>query len=309
VEGCHLSSHLGASVWVGGPAAEVRLHGCVIANGAQNAVWVTEEARAEVVECRIVGHRWPIIVGGAHASLTVRDCQVIDNLDHGIVGADRATLVVTGCTIARNAVSGVLLLGAAPASRVEDCTIEENGGTGVFVEGGRGRIVGNRIRGNDVGIAVMEGAAPTVRDNELTENRLGVGVRGAGADPRITANTIAASRAEGVIVDESASGRFEANTVTGSGRAGIWVDDEGTAPRFSGNHVNGSAVGILVTDGAGGDYRSNDLRGNTRGSWHLDSPGPLACADNLEDSGVAGSDLVGPPPDPPGPAAPPSRLN
>jgi nitrous oxidase accessory protein NosD len=309
VEGCQLSSHLGASVWVGGPAAEVWLHGCVIANGAQNAVWVTEEARAEVVGCRITGHRWPIIVGGAHASLTVRDCQVLDNLDHGIVGADRATLVVAGCTIARNAVSGVLLLGAAPASRVEGCIIEENGGTGVFVEGGRGRIVGNRIRGNDVGVAVMEGAAPIVEDNELTENRLGLGVRGMGADPRIRANTISASRAEGVIVDESATGRFDSNTVTGSARAGIWVDDEGTTPRFSGNHVSGSAVGIVVTDGAGGDYRSNDLRGNARGSWHLDSPGPLACADNLEDAGVAGSGRVGPPPDPPGPAAPPSRLN
>jgi nitrous oxidase accessory protein NosD len=310
VEGCQLSSHLGASVWVGGPAAEARLHGCVIANGAQNAVWVTEEARAELVGCRISGHRWPIIVGGVHASLTVRDCQVIDNLDHGIVGADRATLVVAGCTIARNAVSGVLLLGAAPASRVEDCTIEENGGTGVFVEGGCGRIVGNRIRGNDVGVAVMEGAAPIVEDNELAENRLGLGVRGTGADPRIRANMIRASRAEGVIVDESAAGRFEANTVTGSGRAGIWVDDEGTAPHFSGNHVNGSAVGILVTDGAGGDYRSNDLRGNTRGSWHLDSPGPLACADNLEDAGVPGADLPGgPATEGNAPATPPSRLN
>ena len=41
--------------------------------------------------------------------------------------------------------------------------------------------------------------------------------------------------------------------MTGSGGAGIWVDDEGTAPRFSGNHVNGSAVGVLVTDGAGGE--------------------------------------------------------
>ena len=218
----------------------------------------------------------------------MRDCQVVDNLDHGIVGADRATLVVEGCTIARNAVSGVLLLGAAPASRVEGCTIEENGGTGVFVEGGRGRIVGNRIRGNDVGIAVMEGAAPTVQENELAENRLGMGVRGTGADPRITANTISASRAEGVIVDESATGQFEANTVTGSGGAGVWVDDDGTAPRFSGNHVNGSAVGILVTDGAGGDYRSNDLRGNTRGSWHLDSPGPLACRTTLRTPGWPG---------------------
>ena len=113
-----------------------------------------------------------------------------------------------------------------------------------------------------------------------------------------------------VIVDESAAGRFEANTVTGSRGAGIWVDDEGTAPRFSGNHVNGSAVGTLVTDGAGGDYRSNDLRGNTRGSWHLDSPGRWPARTPWRMPGC-------PEPTCPtcrrpggsGPATPPSRLN
>ena len=111
-------------------------------------------------------------------------------------------------------------------------------------------------------------------------------------------------------MDEAAAGRFEGNTVTGSGGAGIWVDDAGSAPDFSGNQVSASAAGVLVTDGAGGDYRSNDLRGNTRGSWKLDRPGPLACADNLEDAGAPGADLPGEPPSAgSGPATPPSRLN
>ena len=45
-------------------------------------------------------------------------------------------------------------------------------------------------------------------------------------------------------------------------------------------------AGILVTDGAGGEFRSNDLRGNAGGSWKLDEPGELERTGNLEDTGA-----------------------
>jgi nitrous oxidase accessory protein NosD len=233
----------------------------------------------------------------------------VDNLDHGVVAVERATLIVEGCTIARNAVSGVLLGGAAAASRVKDNLIEENGGTGVFIEGGRGRIVGNRIRRNDVGIGVVEGAMPTIEDNEIEANRLGLGVRGSGTHPRVSRNTITDCTDEGVIVDDEAAGRFEANVVRGCGGPGVRVTDRGSAPDLVGNHVAGSAVGVLVTAGAGGEFRSNDLRGNTRGSWLLDEAGPLARADNLEDTGTTPTDLLGPRPGAPDRSAPPGLLN
>lgn len=213
---------------------------------------MTEEGRAEIDGCRVLGNRWPVIVGGAHASLVVRDSEVVDNLDHGIVSADGATITVERCSISRNALSGVLLLGAAPSSRVESNEIVENGVIGVFVEAGRGRVAGNRIHGNHMGIGIAAGAAPTIEGNEITENQFGLGLRGAGADPRVSGNTIAGSRAEGVMVDDAAAGRFESNTVSGSGGPGIWLNGDGTAARLHGNHVNSSAVGILVTAGAGG---------------------------------------------------------
>ena len=288
IEGCLLTSHLGATVWVGGPASRAVLRDCTLTGGAQNAVWVVEEGRAEMAACRVSGHRWPVAVAGPHASLVIEGCEIVDNLDGGIASMGRATLVVERTTVSRNAGSGILLGEPAPASRVEDCTIEGNSAFGVLVGAGRGAaVLRNRIRDNTVGIVVVDGATPRIEGNELSGNGTGIGVRGEGSDPVVVANTISGGRNSGVIVDEAASGRFDGNTVSGTGGAGVWVDDHGTAPRFSGNHVSASGLaGILVTDGAGGDFQANDLRGNAAGSWKLDAPGELRRAGNLEDAGI-----------------------
>jgi parallel beta-helix repeat protein len=238
--------------------------------------------------CRVSGHRWPVAVAGPHASLAIEDCEIFDNLDGGIASMGRATLVVERTTVSRNAGSGILLGEPAPASRVEDCTIEGNSAFGVLVGAGRGAaVLHNRIRDNTVGIVVVDGATPRIEGNELSGNGTGIGVRGEGSDPVVVANTISGGRNSGVIVDEAAAGRFDGNTVSGTGGAGVWVDDHGTSPRFSGNHVSASGLaGILVTDGAGGDFQANDLRGNAAGSWKLDAPGELRRDGNLEDAGI-----------------------
>jgi parallel beta-helix repeat protein len=250
-----------------------------------------------------------LIVGGEHASLVVRDSEVLDNYDHGIAAMSGATVVVEGCTVSRNAANGIWLAGSTPASRVEGNSLEGNGGTGVFVESCSGRIAGNRISGNGVGIAVIGFSAPAIEGNHLAGNGIGLGVRGSDAAPRVAGNTITDSRRDGIVIDQQATGRFESNTVTGSDRAGVWVSDKGSGPRFSGNHVGGGAVGILATGGGGGEFRSNDLRGNRDGSWHLDEPGPLAREDNLEDSGRALAEGVDPDADAPAGSNPPTLMN
>ena len=89
-------------------------------------------------------------------------------------------------------------------------------------------------------------------------------------DPVVTSNTVTGGADQGVIVDEQAADRFEGNRVSGSGEVGVWVDNPDTRPRFSGNHVSACGkVGILVTNGAGGDFRSNNPRGNAGGSGGL----------------------------------------
>jgi parallel beta-helix repeat protein len=288
VEDCELTSHLGATAWVGGPVGHAVVRNCSLVGGAQNGVWVAEEGRAELIGCRVAGHRWPVAVAGPHAVLAVRDCEVVDNLDGGIASLGQATLVVERTTVARNAGTGITLGDPAPASRVEDCTVEGNAEAGILVGGGRGAaITGNRVRDNAVGIVVVGGATPRVERNELAGNGTGIGVRGEGSDPLVVGNTIAGGRQGGVVVDEAATGRFDGNTVSGSIGAGVWVDDHGTAPRFTGNHVSTCGlVGVLVTDGGGGEFASNDLRGNAAGSWKLDEPGELRRSGNLEDAGA-----------------------
>ena len=274
---------------------------------------MTEEGRAEVEACRISGHRWPLTVGGEHASLLIRDTEVVDNFDQGIAALPGAALVVGGCTVSRNAGGGVWLAGAAPASRIERNRIEGNSASGVFVESCRARVADNDIADNDLGIAVvgrLGPATPTVEANRLSGNRIGIGVQGEHADPRVLGNTIAACGRDGIVIDGAAAGRFDANSVSDSGRAGAWVSDAGTRPRFSGNHLRGGSVGVLVTESGEGEYRSNDLRGNRDGSWRLDEPGPLTREDNLEDTGVVQVGPVPPPPPgAPGSTVPPSRLN
>ena len=288
VEGCHLSTHLGATVWVGGSSARAVLAGCTLGPGSQNAVWVAEEGRAEVAGCRVTGHRWPMAALGEHASLAVVDGEVVGNLDGGIIASKGAELAVTGTTVARNAGFGIVLDEASPASSVEDCTVEDNAAIGIVVEATRGaRVLRNRVRGNEVGIVVFNGATPVVEGNVLERNRVGIGVRGEDSDPLVRANTVAASTDESVIVDEAAAGRFEGNQLSGGGSSGVWVDDAGTRPTFRGNHVSAcKGAGILVTGGAGGDYRTNDLRGNADGSWHLHEPGEVTRDGNLEDTGI-----------------------
>jgi len=289
VEGCRLSARLGATVWVGGPSSCAVILGCSITDGAQNAVFVTEEGNAELAACRIAGNRWPCTANGPHATLRLEKCDVVDNLDGGLATIDRALLVVERTTVARNAGVGVLLGDAAPASRVEDCVVEGNLEVGVMVGGGRGgSILRNKVRDNGVGIGVVGGASPRVEGNELDGNGVGIGVRGRGSDPVVVANSVAGARESGVIVDEAAAGRFQKNTVSGAGASGIWVDNAGTRPTFAGNQVSGCAqAGVLVTGGAGGAFSSNDLRGNGAGSWKLDRPGELVRTGNLEDTGPA----------------------
>ncbi|MGD8487216.1 MAG: right-handed parallel beta-helix repeat-containing protein, partial [Chloroflexota bacterium] len=294
IRDCDLSSHLGATVWIGGPTSRALIEGCAMHDGAQNAVFVAEEGRAEVISCRVAGHRWSLVAGGPGAVLLVRDSDILDNYEHGIAAMGGATLGVESCRLLRNASNGVWLAGAGPASSVVDSTIEGNGGTGVFVEDSTCRVAGNRVADNGVGLVVTGVSAATLEGNTLVGNAIGLGVRGSDAAPKVIGNTIERSRRDGIALDQGAAGQFESNAISESGRAGVWVSDERTRPVFVGNHVRGGAIGVLVAKGSGGEFRSNDLRGNRNGSWQIEGPADLVREDNLEDAERTPGGSLGP---------------
>ena len=250
VEGCLLSSHLGATVWVGGPNSSALILGCTITGGAQNGVWVCEEGRARVVATRIAGNRWPTMAGGAHAVLEITDSELVDNLDGGVAAVDGALLVIEGSTVAGNAGTGILLGAAAPSSRVEDCSVERNSDEGILVAAARGcAVLRNRVHGNGIGIGVLGGASPRVEGNDLAGNGTGIGVRGRGTDPVVIGNTVAGTRLTGIVVDEAAAGRFEGNTVSGAGGARHLGGRRGLGARLLGQPGLGQRRRRGVRDG------------------------------------------------------------
>lgn len=288
VEACELTTHLGATVWVGGPSSLAVLRDCRLVDGAQNSVWVTEEGRAELHRCHISGHRWPAMAGGEHASLRVVDSEIADNLDSGLVGAGGARLVVERTVVRGNADDGISLLGAAPSSRIAACTVEANAGYGILVRGSLGvRVEANRIRRNGGGIIVDGGATPVLEANEMADNAtVGIGIAGDETAPVVTGNEVDCGRPVGIVVRAGAGGTFERNHLRGGEASGIWLADPDTRPVFRANVVSGAAGhGVRVSDGAGGIFEANDLRGNADGSWDLDEPGDLRRSGNLEDLG------------------------
>ena len=295
VEGCTLSSHLGATVCVGGPGSSLLVIDCDLVDGAQHSVWVTEGGRARIAASRIAGHAWSATDEDRHSELRIEGCDLVDNLGDGASATGGALLVVENSTIRRNAGNGVCLTNAAPASRVTGCTIEGNMLAGVLIVGGRSaEIRGNRIVGNDAGVGVMGHAAPVVTGNTIEGNCTGVGSRGEGAEPLVAGTVITRSSVAGISVDEEAGGQFDGNTVGESRRWGIWLDNEGTLARFSGNQVSASGrEAVFVSNGAAGHFSANDLRGNHAGSWTFTDPGSVVRDGNLEDLGAAAGDPLG----------------
>lgn len=288
LEGCHLSTHLGATVWVGGRSSLAVLRDCTIADGAQNPVYATEGGRVELARCRLTGNAWPATANGLYAWLRVTDSVVVDNLSEGLHAMEDGRLEVTGTTVSGNAGTGVGLIGSAAGSAVTGCTIERNGGAGILIAGGRGvRLADNRLRGNDAGIVIDRGANPVVETNDLADHRtVGIGVTGEGTSPIVRGNAIATAAAPAIVVRGGATGLFERNHVTAGSAPGARILDEATAPAFLENVLGGGRdVGIEVGDGAGGRYEANDLRGNAEGSWRLEDEGEVVRSGNLEDTG------------------------
>ncbi|MFO1539548.1 MAG: right-handed parallel beta-helix repeat-containing protein [Chloroflexota bacterium] len=306
VVGCSLSSHLGATAWVGGASARVTFHDCSFPEGTQNALFVTQGARVEMQLCRVTAHGFPLTARGPRAVLRMDECTVEGNLGAGVAALDGALVQLRHVDLLDNAGDGIQLGGAAPASSVQDCSIVGNDGAGIQIRGGQGvRIERNRIERNVAGIIVADGGAPMLAENTLTENAtVGIGASDELTHPRAVGNTIRGERASGIVVRNGAGGTFEQNEVIGGAQTGVRVSGEGTRPTFRGNLVHGGpGVGVAVSGGAGGTFEGNDLRGNAGGSWHLAETSAVERSGNLEDVGhVPG------PPDP-DPDAPPVRMH
>ena len=281
IERCDLSSHLGATAWIGGPAARVTFQDCTFHDGAQNPIWVVKGAHVTVIGCTARAHRGALQAGGRGTTVLIEDCLVDAAHDVGIGATDGAHLTVQRTRVTGSVGAAIALLGAAPSSLVEGCTVEGSAAGGIVIAHMGGcTIRDNTVTGNRAGIVVEHGARPIIEGNRVDANRLGIIVSGPLTDPEVRDNDVTNSLGNGMLIDEGALGRVVGNRIHGSNGNGIWLDNPGTRPRIAGNTVTGNRMAaLLITNNAGAVVTDNDLRGNRAGSWHI------AEADSLEPSG------------------------
>ncbi|MFJ7986673.1 right-handed parallel beta-helix repeat-containing protein [Streptomyces sp. NPDC096351] len=138
------------------------------------------DAHAEVVGCELTGTGQAALTADARARLVVADCVITDvhgegimfteqsrgSVDgtrvtgarHGIGAASGADPVVRGCVLADCHDTGINVQTDA-RGRFEDCQVLGSGNVAVFsTRGGAPEVLGGRVSGGNVGIAVTEGA-------------------------------------------------------------------------------------------------------------------------------------------------------
>ncbi|HET6504706.1 MAG TPA: right-handed parallel beta-helix repeat-containing protein [Amycolatopsis sp.] len=162
VEGAHVSVR---DSWIEGS----RLHGVRVS-----------DARAQVTGCELTGTGKAAIMADTRAELTVTGCTInavhaeaimftdqsrgsvdgtrVTDAQHGIAVAGGADPVVRGCAFTECRDTGINVQ-TSGRGRFEDCEVFDAGNVAVFsTKGGAPEVLGCRISGGNVGIAVTDAA-------------------------------------------------------------------------------------------------------------------------------------------------------
>jgi len=293
----------GAVVGVDPAQATVQIDGArrvVIDNltvsGGSDGILVTRGATSDLRNCAVQGNGRIGVVVSYGATATVDNCLIQNNGGGGLAAANSASLALTNSTVQGNTGFGVVgarnanvrvgqdLAGSAAlgpvvirgntgnglvvtensAGILVGSTVENNGGTGVWVGRGSNASIGigslsavgpNTIRGNaGNGIDVHQSSQALIHGN-LIETHSGSGVRVEGSAATITANTIR-------------GGRFGVGVWNG-GNAHIGLTDAGTS---AGNFIEQNTLdGVQLTAGSSAWLYGNTIQNNgvTTGRWGI----------------------------------------
>ena len=172
--------------------------------------------------------------------------------------------VVRGNLITQGSVRGIAVLGGEHGLLIEDNVISDMDGDGIVLGTELSDATNALVRGNEVsdsftGINVAEGSSPTLADNVVSGNELGIWSSKAAEGLTATGNTLTDNEI-GIRV-LGGQGLFEANTVAG-GTTGIqlvWSAD----PSIMGNTVErASDVGLSIDSGSSGSVTENGICDN-----------------------------------------------
>ena len=217
IEGCDLTSAIGAVVYITGKDSAPVIRDCEIRDGKSAGVFVSDQGQGTIERCVISGNASAGVAIKTGGNPVVRDCGIRDGKAAGVLVYEQGQGTIERCVISGNAFSGVeIKTGGNPV--VRDCEIRDGKSTGVVVlDQGQGTIEKCVISGNAFsGVAIRTGGNPTVRDCQIRDNTLA-----------------------GVVVISQGQGTFTGNTLTGNaGSAWVIGADAGRVTR-TGNRPNG----------------------------------------------------------------------
>lgn len=145
----------------GGPAASLSITGARISG-----------ARADAEGAGGVGVLMAAGVGGQtgpvrRTSLQVTDTEIVDNEVAGFVVAGEHRADIAGTTVVRSGQCGVCFLGTSDGT-VADSRFADNAAGVVVGSDAKPAVQGNEINGGEVGIQVIDRAAPEITGNTVT---------------------------------------------------------------------------------------------------------------------------------------------
>ena len=246
IERCDLTSHLGATVWVGGPSSLAVVRDCTLADGAQNGVYVAEEGRAELIGSRVRGHRWSLI-GRGPARLAPRR-RLRDHRQPRRRHRRRGRAPCWSWSGPRSRATPARASCAWRQRRHPRSPTRPSPGTvapaSPSVAAAASGSCATGWPATRAGIIVDEGASPALEENEVADNAdVGIGVTGDMTDPLVTGNAITSRRPAGIVVRQGAAGTFERNRLAAGDAAGIWVADDAVLPGVPREHRVGRGGG------------------------------------------------------------------
>lgn len=152
---------------------------------------------------------------------------------------------------------------------LEECQITGEGraGIGVTGKGTDPRLRDNQIPGSRFGVIFSQGAKGLMEKNDVSNcEQAGIAI-GDGANPTIRDNQIHDGNESGIFVYKGGLGFIEKNNILGNTHAGISILEAGN-PNVRENRIERNLwQGIFVHDEGGGTFESNTLSDNAKGPW------------------------------------------
>eukprot|EP00656_Telonema_subtile_P037773 TRINITY_DN4213_c0_g3_i2.p1 TRINITY_DN4213_c0_g3~~TRINITY_DN4213_c0_g3_i2.p1 ORF type:complete len:403 (+),score=75.40 TRINITY_DN4213_c0_g3_i2:128-1336(+) len=164
---CEIKCASGDCVRIFGMGTAPTLQGCLIHEGRQQGVMVSEEAKPMLRHCQIWGHQMSCVMIIHGGNPTFHECVIHSGEKEAITFHEAAEGHLIRCHIHSSALAGVLIGQCNPI--LDECKIEKCGMGGLSVElGGSGQIsncefIENKLAAIVVG-AMEEGGAPVVTD-------------------------------------------------------------------------------------------------------------------------------------------------